>query len=120
MAETPHTALGSPELFRLCAAYPDRDDYWPEFVRRFNPLLVRSISVAWRRNGQGDWPPADVAADLLQDAYTSIVKNDFRLLHQFRGATEAEAEAYLAHTAINQTITYLRGRKALRRAGEEV
>ena len=120
MAETPHTALPSPELFRLCANRPDKDEYWSEFVRRFNPLLVRSITIAWRRNGQGNWPPADVAADLLQDAYTAILKNDFRLLRNFRGATDAEAEAYLAHTAINQTITYLRNRKALRRAGEEV
>lgn len=120
MAENPHAVLTSPELFRLCAAHPDRDEYWPEFVRRFNPLLARGISAAWRRNGQGDWPPDDVAADLLQDAYTAIVKNDFRLLNNFRGATDAEAEAYLAHTAINQTITYLRTRKALRRAAEEV
>jgi RNA polymerase sigma factor (sigma-70 family) len=120
MAENPHAVLSSPELFRLCAAHPDRDEYWPEFVRRFNPLLARGISTAWRKNGQGDWPPDDVAADLLQDAYTAIVKNDFRLLNNFRGATDAEAEAYLAHTAINQTITYLRNRKALRRAADEV
>jgi len=120
MADLPLTVNTNPELFRLCANDPDNDGYWQEFVRRFNPLLARSIAVAWRRNGQGDWPPADVAADLLQDSYTAIVKNDFRLLHNFRGATNAEAEAYLAQTAINQTITYLRNRKALRRAADEV
>src|SRR5262245_50741662 len=113
MAENPHTVITNPELFRLCAAHPDRDEYWLEFVRRFNPLLVRSIAVAWRRNGQGDWPPTDIAADLLQDSYTAIVKNNFRLLQNFRGETDAEAEAYLAQTAINQTISYLRNRKAL-------
>ena len=120
MADPSSSVHTNPELFRLCANNPDNDGYWQEFVRRFNPLLARSIAVAWRRNGQGDWPPADVAADLLQDSYTAIVKNDFRLLHNFRGTTNAEAEAYLAQTAINQTITYLRNRKALRRAANEV
>jgi RNA polymerase sigma factor (sigma-70 family) len=112
--------LASPQLFRLCAAHPDNDEHWREFVRRFNPLLARSITVTWRKNGQGDWPPADVAADLLQDVYAAIVKNDFRLLRDFRGETEAEAEAYLAHTAINQTISFLRARSALRRTADEV
>ncbi|MBI3421736.1 MAG: sigma-70 family RNA polymerase sigma factor [Acidobacteria bacterium] len=107
-------------LFQLCAAQPQRDEYWLEFVRRFNPLLVRSITVAWRKSGQGPWPPAEIAADLLQDVYTAIVKNDFGLLRNFRGASEAEAEAYLAHAAINQTLSFLRARQALRRAADEV
>ncbi len=120
MAESSPARLASPQLFRLCAAQPASEEYWLEFVRRFNPLLARSITVAWRRNGQGDWPPADLAADLLQDVYAAIVKHDFRLLRDFRGATEAEAEAYLAHTAINQTVSFLRARQALRRSADEV
>lgn len=120
MAESSLAILASPHLFRLCAAHPDRDEYWLEFVRRFNPLLARSIAVAWRRNRQGEWGPAEVAADLLQDVYVAIVKNDFRLLRDFHGDTEAEAEAYLAHTAINQTISFLRARGARRRAANEV
>ncbi|MBI1760648.1 MAG: hypothetical protein HYR56_04345 [Acidobacteria bacterium] len=76
-------------LFQLCAAQPQRDEYWLEFVRRFNPLLVRSITVAWRKSGQGPWPPAEIAADLLQDVYTAIVKNDFGLLRNLRGAAPA-------------------------------
>src|SRR6185436_9855556 len=120
MAESSLAMLASPQLFRLCATHPDSDENWREFVRRFNPLLARSITVAWRKSGQGEWPPADVAADLLQDAYAAIVKNDFRLLRDFRGGTEAEVEAYLAHTAINQTFSFLRARSALRRTTDEV
>lgn len=120
MEASPLAKLASPQLFRLCAAHPASDEYWSEFVRRFNPLLTRSITVAWRKSGQGDWPSADVAADLLQDAYAAIVRNDFRLLRDFRGESDAEAEAYLAHTAINQTISFLRARHALRRRADEV
>ncbi len=120
MAESNLAVPHSPELFQLCAAHPHDHEYWAEFVRRFNPLLVRSITTAWRRNGQGAWPPDDVAYDLLQDVYLSVVKNDFGLLRNFRGQTEAEAEAYLAHAAINQTISFLRARHALRRSADEV
>ncbi len=120
MAENDTAAQPSPELFQLCAAHPHSREYWDEFVHRFKPLLVRSITVAWRRNGQGSWPPDDVAYDLLQDVYMSIVKNDFRLLRNFRGQTEAEAEAYMAHAAINQTISFLRSRQALRRQADVV
>lgn len=120
MAESSLAVLASPQLFRLCAAQSASAESWLEFVRRFNPLLARSITVAWRRHGQGAWPPADLAADLLQDVYTAIVKHDFRLLRDFRGATDAEAEAYLAHTAINQTVSFLRARQALRRTADEV
>jgi len=120
MEESNLVARPSPELFQLCAAHPHSHEYWAEFVRRFKPLLARSITAAWRRNGQGAWPPDDVAYDLLQDVYMSVVKNDFRLLRNFRGKTEAEAEAYLAHAAINQTISFLRARQALRRSANEV
>jgi len=112
--------LGSPQLFQLCAAHPGNDEHWLEFIRRFNPLLVRSIGVAWRRCGQGDRPSPDLMSDLLQDVYLGIVSHEFRLLRNFRGATDAEAEAYLAHVAINQTISFMRARQALRRRADEV
>jgi RNA polymerase sigma factor (sigma-70 family) len=112
--------LPSPELFRLCVAHPNCQGYWAEFVHRFTPLIARSVAVAWRRCGQGDWPPEDVAYDMLQEVFLTVVKNDFRLLRRFRGQTEAEAESYMAHAAINQTISFLRTRQALRRKANEI
>jgi DNA-directed RNA polymerase specialized sigma24 family protein len=109
-----------PQLFQLCAAHPDDEGYWAEFVRRFNPLLARSVAYAYRRNTGGEWPAADVAADLLQDVYALVVRDGFRLLRQFRGGTEAEAEAYLAHAATNRTISHLRARGAQKRQAEVV
>ncbi len=120
MEDSAPVSLPSPRLFQLCVARSGGDSYWSEFIRRFNPLLARSITVAWRRSAGSNWPPPDVAADLLQDVYTAILKNDFRLLRQFRGETEAEAQAYLARTATNQTISYLRARSAGKREAEEI
>ncbi len=101
--------LAGPSLFRHCADHPDDAELWGEFVRRYNPLLVRSVIYAWRKCGQGNFPPPDLAEDLLQDVYVKIVQHNFRLLQNFQGNTEEEANAYLARTAINQTISFLRG-----------
>jgi DNA-directed RNA polymerase specialized sigma24 family protein len=120
MANRSASVIAHSELFRLCAVHHHHDEHWAEFVRRFNPLLVRSITVAWRKGGQGEWPPPEIAADLLQDVYTNIVKNDFQLLRHFRGNTDAEAEAYLAHAAIHQTYSFVRHHHALRRYAPEV
>jgi RNA polymerase sigma factor (sigma-70 family) len=120
MIESTTAVPASPELFQLCAAYPDNNEYWSLFISRFNPLLVRSITVAWRKCGQGNWPPEDVAADLLQEIYATILKNDARLLRNFQGTTEAEAQAYLAQSAINRTLSYLRSRATVKRTADEI
>lgn len=120
MPESATAVPASPLLFQHCAEHPDNDRYWSLFIQRFNSLLVRSVVVAWRKSGQGDWPPPDLATDLLQDVYTGIVKNNFRLLRSFRGNTEAEAEAYLRRAAINQTISFLRKIATDRRTADEI
>src|SRR5689334_25188252 len=120
MTDSASAVPASPRLFQLCAAHPENDEYWSLFVQRFNRLLVRSVEVTWRKCGQGNWPPADVADDLLQEIYATIVKNEARLLKNFQGVSEAEARAYLAQTAVNQTLSYLRSRATLKRAAAEV
>lgn len=76
--------------------------------------------VTWRRYGPNNRSVTEVAADLLQNVYLAILKNEYRLLHNFLGSTEEEANAYLARTAINETIAYLRSQRALRRRVEEI
>src|SRR5215467_1265281 len=105
MTEPSLANVNSHQIFHLCAIQPDNEEYWAEFVRHFNVLLTRSVAVAYKRYAGGDRIQDDLAADLLQDVYTSIVKDDYRLLRQFRGQTNAEVEAYLAHTAINHAIS---------------
>jgi DNA-directed RNA polymerase specialized sigma24 family protein len=110
----------SSQLFGICAADPRNEECWAEFIRRYNPLLTRSVITAWRKRCQGGWPSSELLADLLQDIYAVILKNDCQMLRGFRGKSEAEAEAYLAHTAINTTISHLRFREAEKRKADLV
>ncbi|MBL8187936.1 MAG: sigma-70 family RNA polymerase sigma factor [Acidobacteria bacterium] len=120
MSQRSPASSSGPSLFRQCADFPDNGDSWREFVRRYTPLLARSVARAWQKCGQGNWPPPEVSQDLLQDVFLAIVKNDFALLQHFRGTTEEEANAYLARTAINETINFLRAKGRLRRKVEEI
>ncbi len=120
MTQNASPLMTSPDLFRLCADHRERDEYWALFVERFNPVLVRSVATTWRRHGPGAWLPAEVAEDLLQEIYTTILKNEARLLRNFQGATEAEAHAYLIQTATNQALSYLRAQATQKRAADEV
>jgi RNA polymerase sigma factor (sigma-70 family) len=102
-------------LFRQCVADPENGDHWQEFVRKYNPLIVRNVASTWRKYGPSQFPAKEQAEDLLQNVYLAIVKNDFRMLRNFRGETEEEANAYLVRTVINETIAYLRRNLTLRR-----
>lgn len=108
MSRRPYATLAGPSLFQCCAEHPDSAEYWREFVYRYNPLLVWNITRAWQACGQGRFPPREKAEELLQDVYLKIVQHDFRLLRNFLGNTEKEANAYLARTAKNVTISFLR------------
>lgn len=120
MSHASPATLSGPSLFRQCVADPSNGDYWQEFVRKYNALIVRNVASTWRRYGPGNFPPKEQIEDLMQDVYVAIVKHDFRLLRNFRGETEEEANAYLARTAINETIAYLRRQRTLRRMVKEV
>ena len=120
MVEHSPDKLAGPRLFQYCANRQGSEEYWWEFIARYNPLLIRCITTVWRRYGPGGLPPPDLAKDLLQDVYMDIVKHGFRLLRDFRGTTDAEAETYLAHVANNRTISFLRARRADRRKVDEI
>ncbi|MFN0121007.1 MAG: RNA polymerase sigma factor [Blastocatellia bacterium] len=114
------TDLPIRELFHRCAENTRDETSWEEFVRRFNVILARSIAVAWRRRRGGEFIPRDLAPELLNDVYTAILKEECRVLRQFRGTTEAEAQAYIAHIAINQTRDHMRRLEAEKRLAETV
>jgi RNA polymerase sigma factor (sigma-70 family) len=115
MGEQPAATIASSLLFELCAADPRDEEHWFEFINRFSPLLTRSIALTWRKCTGEAWPSPEVASDLLQEVYIVILKDNCRLLRQFRGKSEAEAEAYLAHAAINRVISHLRAKAAKKR-----
>ena len=107
MEQAALTALPSAHLFRLCATQLDQNEYWAEFVRRYNAILVRAVYFAYQQLAEAEPPPTWFTTETLQDLYTVILKNDGLILAQFCGATEAEAEVYLAQIAIEVTINHL-------------
>jgi RNA polymerase sigma factor (sigma-70 family) len=54
-------------------------------------------------------------ADILQDIYIEILKDQCASLQRFRGKSELEARAYLVRLATNITFNHLRRTSALKR-----
>src|SRR5436190_1768534 len=115
MIEHELESLPSAQLFQLCAEHLDEGKYWAEFLKRYNRLLTRAVYGAYRRFALTESFLPETAADLLQEVYLELLKDDCQTLRHFRGAAEAEAEAYLAHTAIHITVTRLRREQASKR-----
>src|SRR5215475_2268219 len=110
-------ALPSGKLFSCCASHFEDDQYWGEFVRRFNPCLTLTVYQAYRRfSGQGI-PSLEIVSDLLQEVYLKILKNKCSALRRYRGGggSETEAEVYLMHIATSVTIDRLRRQHSLKR-----
>ena len=106
------------QLFRLCAEHPEDGEYWEEFYKRYHAILGHGVHQAYRRFAAASHLAEATAADLLQDTYAKILKDDCLTLRRFRGATEAEARVYLLQTAINVTADHLRQARARKRRGE--
>lgn len=115
MAQADLKSLPGPTLFKLCASHFDDDQYWEEFVRRFNPCLTLSIYQAYRRFTGRVIPSEEIASDLLQETYLKILNNKCAALQRFRGATEVEAEVYLMHVGASVTIDRLRRQHSQKR-----
>ncbi len=107
--------LPSAQLFQLCADNVSDDEYWAEFIRRYNPILVRSVYHAHQQLAQPPRLARSSLEDLLQTIYLQILKDDCLVLRRFRNQTETAAQAYLAQIALRVTANYLRRARAQRR-----
>src|SRR5262249_11344310 len=115
MTQAELKALPSYKLFGRCASQFDDDQYWEEFVRRFNQCLTLSVYQAYRRFSGEVQPPLEVVSDLLQEVYLKILKDKCSSLRRFRGESEIEAEVYLMHIATSVTIDRLRRQYSVKR-----
>ena len=120
MIEFELEALSSLQLFQLCAEHWDQGEYWEEFLRRYNQLLVSSVYQAYRRFAKAGLPPPWAVAEVLQDTYLKILKNDCLMLRRFRGHSDQEARAYLVQAVIKITISRLRREHAKKRWAEVI
>jgi len=111
-------ALPSGKLFGCCASHFEDDQYWGEFVRRFNSCLTLTVYQSYRRFSGEGIPSLEVVSDLLQEVYLKILKNKCSALRRYRGGggSETEAEVYLMHIATSVTIDRLRRQNSLKRS----
>ncbi|XDD52209.1 RNA polymerase sigma factor [Leptospira sp. WS92.C1] len=65
---------------------------WREFIQRYDRILTGTIV---NLNGKDD------AEDIFQKVLIKLVEDDFRLLRNFRGSTEAEFRSYIIQIAKN-------------------
>ncbi len=115
MTQAEIEALSSKKLFGCCASHFDDEQYWEEFVRRFNECLTRSVYYTYRQFNREDHHPLEVISDLLQEVYIRILKDKCSYLRRFRGKSDTEAEVYLMNLATGVTIDRLRRQHTLKR-----
>ncbi len=97
--------LSPRDLFARCAATPNDEAAWQEFLRRYRPSILSAIH---RILGH---PPAGRHAHLFQDAlqrfHLRLLENDRRALHRFSGESESTAQAYLRKIAAGVALKML-------------
>ena len=114
---TPET-LSDAQLLRHCADNLSHELFWDEFIKRFELVLARSASCAYRRFTRGLYPPSWRVSELVQEVYLRLLKDDCELLRRFRGETERTARAYLSQIAVNTTGDELRHEYARKRQAD--
>lgn len=88
---------------------------WREFIQRFEPVLIRSVRIAYRRYAPSAHPTLDDIHDLVQQIFIKISEDDYRALRELKCYRDNSVKLYLCAIAANITIDYLRAAGARRR-----
>ena len=109
-----YSDLSPPELFSVCVRAGDTA-CWQEFMRRFNPLIARSVLRVAMRYGTSDKSLID---DLVQDTYLKICANECKLLRTFIPQSTESAFGFLKVVATSVAQDFFKSRLAEKRAPE--
>jgi DNA-directed RNA polymerase specialized sigma24 family protein len=109
-----HSALSPPELFSACASGGD-SACWHEFIRRFNPVIARSVLRVAIRHGT---PDKSLIDDLVQETYLKICAKECRLLRTFTPQQPDSAFGFLKVVAASVAHDFFKCRLADKRAPE--
>lgn len=109
-----YSALCPPELFSVCAREGETAS-WEEFIRRFNPVIARSVLRVAIRHGTSDKSLID---DLVQETYLKICANRCELLRTFVPQESESAFGFLKVVATRVAQDYFKSRLAKKRAPE--
>jgi RNA polymerase sigma-70 factor (ECF subfamily) len=108
------SAISPDELFVTCARGGDAAS-WQEFIRRFNPVIGRSVLRVAIRHGTSEKPLID---DLIQETYLKICSNECKLLRTFIPKHPDSAFGFLKVVAASVAQDFFRSRLADKRAPE--
>jgi RNA polymerase sigma-70 factor (ECF subfamily) len=103
------------ELFSICAQ-DGGAAAWEEFIRRFNPVIARSVLRVALRHGIPDKSQID---DLIQETYLKICARDCKLLRGFTPQQPESAFGFLKVVATNVAQDFFKARLAEKRAPEK-
>ena len=109
-----YAALQSTDLLVECAGCGTAGA-WEEFIRRFNPVISRSVLRVAMRYGITDRALID---DLVQETYLKICASDCKLLKTFTLRQPESTFAYLKVVATNVAYDYFKSRNAEKRKTE--
>ena len=111
-----YSNLSPPELFSICARGGDSAS-WQEFIRRFNPVIARSVIRVATRHGISDKSLID---DLVQETYLKICANECKLLRTFTPQHPDSAFGFLKVVAASVAHDFFKCRLADKRAPEAI
>jgi RNA polymerase sigma-70 factor (ECF subfamily) len=106
--------LSPPQLFSLCARGGDPAS-WDEFIRRFNPVIGRSVIRVAIRHGTSDKALID---DLVQETYLKICADECKLLRTFTPRQPESAFGFLKVVAASVARDFFKSLLAEKRAPE--
>lgn len=109
-----YSDLSPGELFRVCSQGGDAA-CWQEFMRRFNPVIARSVLRVAARHGPAN---DSVIDDLIQETYLKICANDRKILRTFLPEHEDSAFGFLKVVAARVAQDFFKSRLAEKRAPE--
>lgn len=85
---------------------------WDGLVRQYSKLVYHTIRQTFALHHAE--PRADCAADLFQELFHSLLRDDCKKLRQFKGANGCSLASWLHVIVARQTIDYLRKQSAER------
>jgi RNA polymerase sigma-70 factor (ECF subfamily) len=109
-----YSDLSPSELFSICVRRGDGVS-WEEFIRRFNPVIARSVLRVALRYGTPDKTLID---DLVQETYLKIFSNECKLLRTFTAQNPESAFGFLKVVAASVAQDFFKSRLADKRAPE--
>lgn len=106
-----YTSLSSEELVAVCANSGD-EAAWEEFVKRFQPMIARTVLRTARRFVP---PPRYLLDDLIQETFLKLCGDDCLVLRRFQSRHKDSIFGYLASVAASVVLDHFKFRRARKR-----